>query len=303
MFQIARANNPFAGLALLCGLVTHTSTSQGTLPQERGLLGAVSVEVTVVEDSSGYQIYRYRIMNPGSSRGGVSSVDVDVSAPRGTGQSRLPFSGRVAHGAGGHKDHVPLGAIAPEPWSSQILYNAALNWHAPAGVAAVNDSGTPSSIDSVSPGSSKDGFGLRSPYLLGIRTFTAEPTYQSCCSKPIPNTEEHEFPNPGSFRVHGLTVAPRTRPQDMNLGLLVADLRQVCGTLHWITDSSTCAKLQGGLETATQASRHGDRKSIATNLQLFLQTLESARAAVPKAANDNAYWLLRSNTNYLLAHN
>jgi hypothetical protein len=183
----------------------------------------------------------------------------------------------------------------------QILYNANLHWHAPAGVAAVNDSGVPTSSDSVSPGDLKGGFDLRSPYLPGIRRFLAEPTYQSCCSKPIPNSEENEYPNPSDFRVRGFTVAPTVRPQDLSLDILASDLRQVCGNLRWITDQTVCQRLRTNLDQAAAAFRQHDRAGVAAALSAFLDVLEQGYGA-GGGLNENAYWLLKVNGDYLRSH-
>ena len=183
----------------------------------------------------------------------------------------------------------------------QVLYNARFDWYAADVGVVVNDSGLPVSADSAAPGSSKEGLGLRSPYLPGLRRFSAEPTYQSCCSKPIPNTEENEYPNPSDFRVHGFTVAPTARPQDMSLDILASDLRRVCGDLRWITDPSVCQRLRMDLDQAVVAFRQHDRAGLTTALSAFLDVLEQGHGA-GGAVNDNAYWLLKVNGDYLRAH-
>jgi hypothetical protein len=284
------------------GAMTLTvSGLHGQRPSAQGLLGPVHFDLEAVADSTEYLIYRYRIINPFVSRGGVAGIRLDLSAPAGTGRIRLPFTGELGHGGGGPADHVPVGGIGPEHWWMQVLYNALFDWYAADVGVVVNDSGVSASADSAAPGTAKEGFGLRSPYLPGVRRFSADPTYQSCCSKPIPDTEEHEYPSPSDFRVHGFTVAPTVRPQDMSLDILASDLRQVCGNLHWISDQSVCRSLRTNLDQAAAAFRQHDHAGLVTALSAFLDQLEQ-RHGVSGPVNDNAYWLLKVNGEYLRAH-
>lgn len=93
----------------------------------RQILDAVRLDVTEVADSSDYLLYQYRIVNPASSRGGVAVVELDLSAPPGTGHVALPFTGSVGPGRRDVADHVPFGAIAPERWQMLVSYIGGLS--------------------------------------------------------------------------------------------------------------------------------------------------------------------------------
>jgi hypothetical protein len=75
----------------------------------------------------------------------------------------------------------------------------------------------------------------------------------------------------------------------MTVAMLRADLDQVCGALGWITDGAVCGTLHTKLASTTPDWRG------------FLDTLDAEHGA-GKPVNDNAYWLLKVNGEYLLAH-
>lgn len=277
------------------------SLDSGASAQSPGrILDAVALELTTVADSTQYPLYECRVKNSTASRAGVAWVSLDVSAPMGTGRVTLPFTGRHEHGASGRADHVPVGGIAPDGWKMELLYNGKFNWYAATVGTVVNDSWLPASGDSAAPGGSKEGFGLRSPYLPGIRGFIAEPTWQSCCSRPMPGASEGEHAAPAAFRVTGFAVGPTVPPQRMTLSVLGADLQQACGALRWITGGAVCGRLRSELEEATRALQRGDAQAAKGSLRVVLAELE-AQHAPGKPVNDNAYWLLKVNGEYLLA--
>jgi len=291
MLRDARARRLAAG-AFLVAIQFVSDRIQAQSPHQ--ILDAVRLEVAAVEDSSEYHLYRYRIVNPASSRGGVAEVTLELSAPPGTGHERLLLTGHLFPHAAGEADHVPFGGIAPDGWE-MLVVKAGLDWHVDQ--AILRDGGPPVSADSAAPGGVKSGFGLRSPYLPGIGRFSAVPTEQSCCSEP---NARGELPNSFTFQVRGFTVAPMVRPRDMNLRVVQANLQETCGPLRWIADGAVCARLRSNLERAV-ASQQGDRAAAIGSLRAVLNELE-AQHGPGKPVNDNAYWLLKVNGEYLLAH-
>jgi hypothetical protein len=271
---------------------SHCERHRHSSPQ---ILGAVSFEVTSVTDSGEYLVYQYRIVNPISSRGGVAELEVDLSAPPGTGHQRLPFTGDLFPHGGADVDHVPFGGIAPDHWEMLVI-KARLDWYADQVILTAGD--VPVSVDSAPSGGVKDGFGLRSMYLPGLRRFKATPTVQSCCMQP---NSRGEYPNAVAFPVAGVTVAPTVRPQDLTLEVLQSNLQQACGMQHWITAGSVCGSLRPKLEQAINAQKRGDHDSAKGLLRSFVEDLD-AQHGPGKPVSDNAYWLLRVNGEYLFAH-
>lgn len=269
------------------------------------LLDQVVFELTSVEDSSQYFVYRYRIRNPVSSKSGVAGISVELSAPPGTGATTLPSTGRYVHGAdagvGPISDHVPVGVINPPGWTSGLARrNAILSWAPREGYYSPNGPAVAFSEDSAPPGGSREGFGLRSPFLLGPRRFSARPTLASCCSAN--KLDAHgDYLMPGQFRVGGYTAAPTVRPQDMSLAVVQSNLQQACASLGWIRDGALCSNLRSKLEQAVGALRRDDSQAAKGSLRLAIDELEAQHGS-GKPVNDNAYWLLKANAAYLLAH-
>ena len=288
-----------AVLLALALVFAQTSGDSALAQSPTRLLDQVALEVTSVEDSSHYLLYRYRLRNSVSSVSGVAGISLDLSAQRGTGVLKLPSTGRFVHGAeagvGPISDHVPVRVINPEGWTSGLARrNAILSWGPREGYESPNGIVVAFADDSAPPGGSKQGFGLRSPFLPGVRRFSAEPTLASCCSG-----SRGEYPVPGHFRVSGFTVAPTVRPQDMTIKVLLDDLQETCGELRWITDGAVCGRFRSTLEPVS--GRQADPEASRTALRTARGELEAQHGSA-KPVNDNAYWLLRVNAEYLLAH-
>ena len=285
-------------LGMAFGVCTSALAAQRASP-----LHGAYLHVDDVADSGTYYIYRYRVVNAPDSRGGLAMFSVDVSAPRGTGFATLPATGGFDHGAGypqvdltRFKDHVQVGPISPPNWRAILGRGATLAWYGDHG-------GFEGDIGSIAPGDSLSGVALRSPYLLGIRRSWGVPTFKSCCTEPRPATasREAEHPQSSEFELESWTVGPSAHPGGLNLTIIRADLQQVCGALRWIADGAVCGPLQATLARAAAAAQRGDRSAATDALRGFVDALD-AQHGPGKPVNDNAYWLLKVNAKYLLAH-
>ena len=273
------------GLVLTC----RTVHAQGSQP----ILDSVRLELTGVEDSSTYLLYQYRVLNPASSRGGVAGVELDLSARPGTGHEVLPFTGARGPVRRDVPDHVPFGANAPDRWQTLTDYKARLVWYVYE--VLLREGTAPVSFDSVGPGKSKTGFAVRSPYLPGIRQFTAIPTEQSCCTKP---NAQGELPSSFFFRVGGVAVAPTYASGTVTPQLLGELLGRACSEFAWISPRSVCVTLTNKLAPRLRRPADGDQSIAEAPLRAFLAELEVQRGP-GKTVNDNAYWLLKVNAEYL----
>ena len=268
-----------ASLAIAIGHVATAHAQQ---------LTGVEMELTALEDSASYLIYRYRIAGAVGSTGGIAEVSLDIASP-GAGFIQLPSTGPFTHGPTGATvsptEHTPIGSMSPAGWKAFLSIDATLDWYGIAG-GAVDE-------DSIPPGAGLSGFGVRSTYLPGIRTVRAEPTWQSCCSQPDPGSEEGEHPSPDSFAVAGTTIGPTRAPSDVTgsagVALVIDDLDDIC-VLGWIDDGGVCNSLRVKLVQA-QASIIADRPAARQQLQAFLNELDAQRG---QHVNENAYWLLRT---------
>lgn len=269
-------------------------------------LGGVELDLVAVEDSVSYLVYRYRVANPGTSLASVALLIVDVSAPVPTGHQLLPSTGPFRDGVTAFpagvplRDHVPLGAISPANWQAHLMRKATLAWFGTRGGVTAEDT--------VAAGGTLPGFGLRSPYLPGVRTFWAEPAWQACCSEPRPpqpDAVEGEHPGPDEFRVQGFTVGPLLPPDSMELSTLGTLLDRSCtelGEPAWIDDEATCGRLRVKLDESAAALARGQPAAARDQLESFLAELADQHGPEPgKHVNDNAYWLLKTNVEIVLS--
>src|SRR6266487_1040120 len=264
--------------------------AQGDIPGLRGTI----VELQAVADSGSYLRYDYIVSNPGTSSWSVAQLGMDLTAPRGTGRKALSATGRFRHdlATGGRVpviDHVPAGPISPPNWQAWLFNSGILAW--------LGTRGGLHARDSIAPGTSLSGFGIRSSYLPGIRSVWVEPTWQDCCSQPRGPEDVH--PSPTEFRVAGLTVGPSLHPDSVSIQVLQAFHARTCTELRWISDAGVCASLGGRLDRARQGLTQADRTGARAELRSFLSELE-AQHGVGRPVNDNAYWLLKVNAEFVL---
>lgn len=295
-----RMESTALGLLIGAGLVASTAAAQ----RDAGRLEPIIVDVQVVADSGSYFTYGYIVRNPANSSWAVARLRMDLTAPRGTGTKTLPATGRFRHPVAMGDDarvidHVPAGPMSPPNWqawlfSSPIVGSAILQWHGTRG--GLHD------LDSIAPGASLSGFGIRTPYLPGFRPVWAEPTWQSCCAQPRPpqpDVDPGEHPGPAEFRVTTLTVGPTLHPDSVSIYVLQAFQARSCADLQWITDTGLCASLGARLGRARQSLTRADRTGARAELRSFLSELE-ARHGAGLPVSDNAYWLLKVNAESLL---
>ncbi len=298
-FPVISARTSVTGLFFITALA-YVSTERARAQAPTRLLNDVALETTSVAESSGYLVYRYRLSNSPLSRGAVAGVNIDLSGPRGTGLVVLPSTGEFINttgfAVGPVTDHVPIGVITPDSWSAGLMPNAILHWGAVQGYSTDGTNAAPFTRDSAPAGGAKDGFGLRSSYYPGIRRFSAEPTLGSCCARP--RAGSGEYPAAGEFRVRDATVAPAVRREDIALETVRSDLQQVCGSLRWIGDPLACGRFRSLLQDAISATRGRDAQGAKQALGSFLQDLDNHHGP-GKPVNDNAYWLLKLNVEYL----
>lgn len=267
------------------------------------LLDRVALEATAIDDSAGYLVYHYRLSNSRSSRGAVGGVYVDLSGAPGLRQVVLPSTGKFLNtsttAVGRVTEHVAVGVIAPNNWTAFLMSNALVGWAARQGYATDGITSGPFTSDSAAAGGSKEGLGLRSSYYPGIRRLSAEPTLGSCCARP--KAGSGEYPSPGEFRVTSVTVAPTIRAEDISVETVRSDLQQACGPLSWIVDRAVCGSFHSRVQDTAVAMQRRDAQQAKQALSSLLQELDNQHGP-GKPVNDNAYWLLKVNAAYLLAH-
>jgi hypothetical protein len=153
--------------------------------------------------------------------------------------------------------------------------------------------------------------GAESPPLtseaIGLPTIV---TYWADGWFPVPKYEPIVLPDTppsarealGANAVTGKTVGVEPFPSELNPASLLLRIRSLtdraCGELIWITNSGICSALAAKLQQASQTLMQGDNAGARARLGTFLTEL-TAQHGPGLPVNDSAYWLLKSNIEFI----
>jgi hypothetical protein len=258
-------------------LVAATATVQ---------LDEFTLQLVAVEDSGGYYVYRYDLENSANSDWAIAAVTVDISASMGTPEN-LPSTGSLlditASGGAPVDPHAEVGPISPIGWDAILDRRAGLTWAPPNSRAET--------LDSVAPGGTKSGFGIRSSYHPGLTSAVATPTLGSCCLEAADTTDDPFYPMASDFRITTNAVVPRYAPAEIDLPVLQSQLTAICDDPLWLDDGPLCTEFDGLLDEA--ADEYGESNfygAMAVLSHLFDRINEEEEAFDP-----NGYLLLSKN--------
>lgn len=269
--------------AVLVGLTGMVASQQAT--------GPVQLDLMAVEDSGDYLLYRHRASVDPSSSWAVSQIFMGVSATSGT-PAALASSGSGLFddltSLGPPPDpYAPVGPMMPNGWNSVLTGTAELGWQSDAGIWT--------HFDSIAPGASLSGFGVRSPYLPGVVTMRALPTFQSCCSPP----EDIDATVPEDLAFTGYTVGPRYDSAEVDLDLLQSQVSTVCAAPLWIDSASLCSEILDSLAVAEARLEINDYEGAAVATKGITNLADRNREDRGGEVHDNAYWLLKWNADHI----
>lgn len=249
-------------------------------------LAGVELEVSLIADSGSHLVYYYDLTNPSASTWGLSAIRLDIGALAGT-PSNLAATGTFYDFTDGPgpaaAPHAAVGPITPSPWSATLTRSATLSWHPRTGPFT--------SDDSVAPGATKTGFGIRSSYLPGISSVVATPTPEACCTVPDSTADGIIYPPRSRFAVTGWAVAPRYMPEEVDIDLLQTQLTAICSDPLWLASSALCTEFEGLLDQAAGQFASTDLYGAAISLSDLLDRVEAEQQQM----HGNAYWLLYHN--------
>jgi hypothetical protein len=247
-------------------------------------LDGVDIDVTQVADSGSYFVYSYSITNPVTSAWAISAVKVDIAASSGT-PPNLPATGELLDATENRPgdSHAEVGPITPTGWKASLTRAAELWWYPP--------STGLSTSDSIAPGQTKGGFGIRSSYLPGIHAIAAEPTVESCCLEVAPGADGPWYPRRADFAVIGYAVVPRYQPSEVSIGLLQSQLTAVCDDPLWLDHPSLCTEFGDLLDAAAHDYGDSNFYGAAAVLNHLLDRIGDEEAAF----DANGYWLMSLN--------
>ena len=269
-------------------------------PAIRGPIDAMDLQLTALDDSSEYFVYRYTAINPPTSTQGVAAVRLNVSASPGMSAVSLPATGRFLDGSAVASPlpvapHAQVGPISPSGWQASLdRMTPHLDWY------GVN--GRMFDHDSIAPGDSLPGLGIRSTYLPAIREVGAVPTWQSCCQEPWGTSEDNPMRahrDPEYFMITSYAIAPGYRPEEITINLLQNQLNAICSEPLWLTNSSLCSEFGNLLLNAyNEYHLFNDPYDAALSLSDLRDRVDAEQAQM----EPEAYWLLHYNVRQAYAN-
>ena len=243
--------------------------------------------ITTVSDSGSYSVYSYTLVNAGTSTWGLAAVLLDLEATSGTPENLTSTGGALRDFTTtgvGQVPHAEVGTITPSTWKAIFDRTATLMWSAGMKIRTTNDS--------ISPGDSLQGFGIRSSYLPGLTTVTYLPTLESCCKEPSDTIEGTPYwSGPQAFAVQGMTIAPRYSPEEIDLDVLQSQLTAICSDPLWLDDPSLCTELGGLLDDAATEETAGNYYGAVSTAEHLLARITTEQSAF----QPNGYWLMAMN--------
>jgi len=240
-----------------------------------------TVEATSITNSGDILEYRYTIAN-----GAGPFVDQDLR--------------RIELGCAAGIETESL--VKPVPWNAEARVSAFTE-------RAVCDYRLRLVDEGISPGTSGSGFGVDTRFLPSVVPVAVWGLQDDIEYYPGIYDVRPELGDLVST-VNGMdggwfeteAVGPAIAPEDLadptvGIAYLLSSLGDACD-LGWLDDATgVCHSLEVKLQQA-QASIQADRPSARNQIQAFLNELEAQRG---QHVNENAYWLLKVNAQYVLS--
>ena len=159
--------------------------------------------------------------------------------------------------------------------------------------------------DQMQPGDTSPVLSYTAPGILGI-----VPAWARGYAPPQPLPPEdttnrvfHPEPDPvfdGSRIIQVIGVVPPPGGGTGGTVVLAAEqLAQACDSTGWIDSRGVCNSLSEKLAAASASLTRNDTTSARNQLGAFVDELDAQRG---KHVSDNAYWLLKTNAEYVLNH-
>jgi len=158
----------------------------------------------------------------------------------------------------------------------------------------------------VPPGASSpplvfEAVGLPTVVTSWVVGLSSVPLYQALPETSVVRPPPRDAIAAGS--VAGKVVGVDSFPADLTPANLLARLRgltdQACDSVAWISSTTVCSSLRGKLDLASQAVAQGDTATARNELTNFVASLD-AQHGTGLPVNDNAYWLLKVNAEFIL---
>ena len=286
-------------------LVLEICNSQTTLSTDYPYLRNVKVGVITRHDvSAGIFTYNYTLHNDSTSSGSIEEFIIDIS--RSTNSMALDTTGLKFNGtfSEGHfrRRYLEIGnSIVPISFSS--LPRHWLGLYGNALTASL-------SKDTlfVIPRESATGLVIMSRGLPGIRKFTVKPDfniYEFFPDEEDTTSQMTQFQEDSilaAVNFHGQTVGPSAPPVKFIVGAFLDTLSSLVKqsyAFEWITSQTTANKYLSYFGSAKSSLQSNNISGVSATLQTVLKdvNVDSSRNLT-----NEAYALIRYNTEYLIAH-
>jgi FIMAH domain-containing protein len=241
-----------------------------------------------VETSGAGRVYRYTLRNRASARARSPIESVNIRCP--SSEAGLAVAAPAPHGGLITHQRVPTGQLR----LCVFLIEAEAD-------------------EARRPEQMVDGLEIRSNWLPGIRHARAWGLIESVgyptddmppasVAALVESVQGFDFERGGGVKLR--VVAPARAPSELadparGLTLIRGDLAASCGELAWIAQGAaggTCTSLRAKLDAAAAALAAGNRQEAANQLGALVNELDALRGG---QVSENAYWLLRTNVQYV----
>jgi hypothetical protein len=136
-----------------------------------------------------------------------------------------------------------------------------------------------------------------------VQGYFPPPQLTAADTLPVVPPSDPLAQNSVALPVVGIEPMPSQRDPAALLDRLSSLANHACTELRWITHEGTCRSLMAKLAQATRALEANRTAGARGELEAFGNELDAQHGSEPgKHVNDNAYWLLRINAEYILAH-
>jgi hypothetical protein len=263
-------------------------------------LNGIIVKTSAMFDSAtGLYSYNYGFTNPSTNDGGITAIRISIErdpqldmAISSNGLNHCAHHSKRAEQANLSKTPmVPVGSATPAGWSC--------NYH-PDGTFSFGAIDDP---DLIKPGTSRDGYILKSVGLPGIRNIVVEPAidYQA-----FPPDWEGDSSRLQALREKvnftAKTIGPKAPPKifvpSHFIDYLIS-IKEQASSLGWIKNQDIVTSLDAKLNNAKKKIASGDKKTAKNVLSAFQNEVQAQNG---KQLTPEAYALLYFNAKYLIDH-
>jgi hypothetical protein len=259
------------------------------------VLKNVEVDTSIIFSTGDIFTYSYIIVNPASNSGKIEAVKIDIS--RATGTVALASEGITSDNSAiettvNRSSVIPVGFRSPSKWIAAASDDQTARWGA---IAAESQ---------IAPGKMQGNFILQTRGLPGVRTVTLQPEF---IQTHVDEASEEDVVRLKSIeeqtKFNTITIGPDA-PKSLEPTLLIdrlSALTHQAVSLGWIFGPGSdgiANSLDAKLASAKDSVSRGNNTAAKKQLNALINDLDAQRG---KHVNDNAYFLLKTNAQFIIS--